>query len=438
MSEKYDVVVLGAGESGIGTALLAVKNEMKVFVSDFGKIKTAFVNELLTNNIPFEEGDHNIDILEHTNCVVKSPGIPDTAAIISVLKSRNIPIISEIEFASRFTDHTIIGITGSNGKTTTTNLTQHLLQSAGFDAVKCGNVGNSFARQVAERDAEIYVVELSSFQLDGIEKFKPNISILLNITPDHMDRYDYKLENYTASKFRICMNQEKEDVFIFNDQDETMIEYMKHHEINARKKAIGKDYYQDGKLSVETLFFDTNELSIKGKHNMQNAICAIHAALAVGASPEGIQKGLNDFVNDPHRMELVATIRGVEYINDSKATNVDAVFYALDAMQSQIVWIVGGKDKGNDYGPLMDLVRDKVKAIVALGADNSKLQEVFSSQVKIFEDTDKIDEAIELAAGYAEEGDVVLLSPACASFDLFDHYKHRGEEFRRAVLELKD
>jgi len=439
MMEGFDVVILGAGESGIGAALLAKKNGLKVVVSEYGKIKTAFVNELLTNNIPFEEGGHNIEILENTNCVVKSPGIPNTAAIIVALKAKGIKVISEIEFAAGYTKHFIIGITGSNGKTTTTNLTHHLLVSSGLDAVKCGNVGKSFARQIAEREANIFVVELSSFQLDDIDQFKPNVAIMLNISPDHLDRYEYKLENYVAAKFRICKNQDKEDLFIYNDKDEEISKYMESHSINAHLHPIGNTYYQEGKLIADQqLFFDTNKLSIQGKHNMQNSICAIAAALSVGAVHEGIQKGLDTFINDPHRMEKVLELDNVEFINDSKATNVDSVFYALDAIEKPIIWVVGGKDKGNDYEPLMDLVRMKVKAIICLGEDNSKLLETFSSQVKIMEDTNDVDTAIELAATYAEAGDVVLLSPACASFDLFDNYKHRGDEFRRAVLALKE
>ena len=439
MEEGFDVVILGAGESGIGAALLAKKNKQKVFVSEYGKIKTGFVNELLTNNIPFEEGGHNIDIIENTNCVVKSPGIPDTAKIIVQLLERGKKIISEIEYAAGFTQNFIIGITGSNGKTTTTNLTHHLLVSSGLDAVKCGNVGKSFARQVAERDAKIYVIELSSFQLDNIDQFKPNVSILLNISPDHLDRYDYQLKNYVAAKFRICKNQDNEDLFIYNDRDEEMYKYMESHSINAQLHPIGNAYYQEGKLKTnQQLFFDTNKLSIQGKHNMQNSICAIESALVAGATEDGIQKGLDTFINDPHRMEFVLELEKVEYINDSKATNVDSVFYALDAIEKPIIWVVGGKDKGNDYEPLMNVVRKKVKAIICLGADNTKLISTFSSQVKILEETDKVDRAVALAKSYAEPGDVVILSPACASFDLFDNYEHRGDEFRRAVLELKE
>ncbi|MEL6988106.1 MAG: UDP-N-acetylmuramoyl-L-alanine--D-glutamate ligase, partial [Bacteroidota bacterium] len=341
-------------------------------------------------------------------------------------------------FAARFTQNFIIGITGSNGKTTTTNLTQHLLVSSEIDAVKCGNVGKSFARQVAERDAKVYVLELSSFQLDNIVNFKPQVSILLNISPDHLDRYDNKMENYVAAKFRICMNQTENELFIYNDKDEAIDEYMNAHNINANLLRIGDQYFQDGKLQTkQQLFFDTNKLSIQGKHNMQNSICAIEAALVAGANSHGIQKGLDTFINDPHRMEEVVEINGVVFINDSKATNVDSVYYALDAIEQPIIWIVGGKDKGNDYEVLFDLVQTKVKAIICLGKDNSKLVATFSSQVKILEDTDDVDKAVEWANSYAEAGDVVLLSPACASFDLFDNYEHRGDEFKRAVKDLK-
>ncbi len=432
------IVVLGAGESGVGAALLAKQQGFEVFVSDRGAIKENYKAELIENKIAFEEGQHSEKKIFEASEIIKSPGIPDKVDLIQKLLAAGIPVISEIEFASKYTHAKIVGITGSNGKTTTTNLTYHLLKTAGKDVAIGGNVGYSFARLLTERHHEIYVLELSSFQLDGVVDFRPYISILLNITPDHLDRYEYKMENYIASKFRIAMNQRAEDFFIYNSADQNIEQFLESEDVNAKRLPVGGSADDSDQRIIKTdqHEYDLSKSSLKGKHNYFNATCAIKVAELLNADAESIQRGLNDFVNDPHRLESVATVDEVEYINDSKATNVDAVFYALDAMTKPVIWIVGGVDKGNDYGPVMTLVEDKVKAVICLGIDNEKLLETFSPIVKIIEETQSVDEAIERAKVYAESGDVVLLSPACASFDLFKNYIDRGEQFKRAVDQI--
>ncbi|MFT5382870.1 MAG: UDP-N-acetylmuramoylalanine--D-glutamate ligase, partial [Saprospiraceae bacterium] len=357
--------------------------------------------------------------------------------LIHRLKDAGIPVISEIEFAGKHTNATIVAITGSNGKTTTTNLTYHLLQSAGLDAALGGNVGYSFARLLTEELHQYYVLELSSFQLDGIKAFRPDISMLLNISPDHLDRYEYKMENYVASKFRVMMNQRAEDHFIFNAKDENILSFLKNEKLKVNLIEVDDVKTTNEKLIVNQFDFDLSQTSLKGRHNLFNATCAIKAAILLGVEKKAIQLGLNSFVNAPHRLESVCTTNNVEYINDSKATNVDAVYFALDAMTKPIVWIVGGTDKGNDYGPILDLVESKVKAIVCLGLDNTKILEVFTPIVKNIEETKSANEAVAIASTYAESGDVVLLSPACASFDLFKNYEDRGDQFKSAVLGLK-
>ena len=431
-----NVVILGAGESGVGAALLAKQLKYKVFVSDKGSITEKYKQELIKNNIPFEENKHSEKKIFEASEIIKSPGIPDKVDLIHRLKDSGIPVISEIEFASKHTNAIIVAITGSNGKTTTTNLTYHLLKSANLDVAVGGNVGYSFARLLTEELHQYYVLELSSFQLDGIRKFKPEISILLNITPDHLDRYEYKMENYIASKFRVQMNQSAEDHFIFNGRDENILSFFKNEKPKANLIEVN-DVTMDGKtLIVDHHRFDMSGSSLKGWHNMFNATCAIKAAFQLGAKKEDIQKGLNTFINAPHRLESVCITNGVEYINDSKATNVDAIYYALDAMTKPIIWIAGGTDKGNDYEPVLKLVESKVKAIVCLGLDNSKILEVFSPIVKIIEETQSAKEAVERANIYAESGDVVLLSPACASFDLFKNYEDRGDQFKEAARNI--
>lgn len=431
-----NIVILGGGESGIGSALLAKSMQYNVFVSDGAKIKDGFKAELQENNIDFEEESHSSDKLFQADLVVKSPGIPDNAEIVISLKSNNISVISEIEFASRHTKAKIIAITGSNGKTTTTALTYHLLNEAGLDVALGGNIGKSFARIVAESKHEYYVLEISSFQLDGIVHFKPDIAILLNITPDHLDRYGYSFENYIKSKFRIAMNQSVDDVFIYSGDDSVICSQMKNFKLKAQSINIKQPLVKDGILKIGDFSCNANDISIKGPHNEINAACAISVALQLGIGHESITKSLKSFVNLPHRLEFVKNIRGVNFINDSKATNVDATFFGLKAMDKPTIWIVGGVDKGNDYAPLLSLVKEKVKAIVCLGIDNQKIIDCFSGEIVAIAETQSAENAVKTAFSIAESGDNILLSPACASFDLFKNYEDRGDKFKLAVFEL--
>ncbi|MCB9264206.1 MAG: UDP-N-acetylmuramoyl-L-alanine--D-glutamate ligase [Lewinellaceae bacterium] len=429
------LTILGGGESGIGAALLADKHGHDVFVSDRGAIKEAYKHELESNGIAYEEQQHSWDRIADADEVVKSPGIPDHVPIIQELVSKGIPVISEIEFAGRYTTAKLIGITGSNGKTTTTRLAHHLLTTAGIDAGMAGNVGKSFARSLSEgRQYPCYVLELSSFQLDGIRSFRPDIALLLNITPDHLDRYGYKMENYIRSKFRIAMNQRAEDVFLYNAEDENIGAYMQNHRLRPRLQPVSSRMIEGRHLHVGGSIFDMQQSSLRGRHNYMNALFALQAAQLLGAGEADLQRGLDTFVSVEHRMEWVGAIAGVEYINDSKATNVDAVYYALDAMEKPVIWIAGGQDKGNDYSPLMDLVKSKVRALVCLGIDNQKLVETFSGIVSTVTEARSAEEAVAQAAGIARAGDAVLLSPACASFDLFKNYEDRGQQFKEAVL----
>lgn len=437
MSAKR-IAILGSGESGIGAALLAKKLGFEIFVSDKGLIQDKYKKELIENAIPYEEGDHNFEKILQADEIIKSPGIPDKVPIVKAALEKGIPVISEIEFAARYaSDAIIIGITGSNGKTTTTKLMYHLLQTAGLDVAMGGNVGYSFARLLTEAPKKYYVLEISSFQLDNITDFRPNISMILNITPDHLDRYDYKLENYAAAKFKIIENQRAEDIFLYNSDNENVVYYLENITLTPKGVAISEKMIAGELLQVEKSTYDMSKTPLKGKHNFMNALFAIHAAKALGVMDEAIQKGLETFVNAPHRMELVAIIDGVEYINDSKATNVDSVFYALQAMTKPIIWIVGGQDKGNDYEPLLPFVKEKVKAIVCMGVDNSKIIDAFVEIMDDMIETNSAKEAVETAKELAEPGDVVLLSPACASFDLFKNYEDRGNQFRDEVLKLK-
>ncbi len=421
----------------MGAALLARRHGFEVFVSDSGKVKESFRQELENHGIEFEEGRHSPERFAGVKTVVKSPGIPDAAPFVERLRENGVEVISEIEFAGRCTDATIIGITGSNGKTTTTRLTWHLLKTAGLNAVMGGNVGTSFARNLAtEAPADIHVLELSSFQLDGIKSFRPNVAILLNISPDHLDRYGYQMENYVASKFRIAMNQRPEDLFILDAGDPYIREWL---EKNAFPSANGPRLlkvslrnYDKRVLRVGESTFDMQHCPLKGPHNHFNATCAILAAKELGLSDEAIQLGLNSFVNAPHRLEWVAEVNGVTWINDSKATNVDAVRRALESMDRPVVWIAGGTDKGNDYAALMPLVRQNVRALVCLGVDNEKLKSSFGKMLPVEEARSAV-EAVRKAAALAKQGDVVLLSPACASFDLFRNYEDRGDQFKAAV-----
>ncbi len=435
------VTILGAGESGTGAALLAKKLGFVVFVSDFGKIHDNFKKELTDKGIPYEESKHTWTSIFDANEIIKSPGIPDHTPLIRQLLDLGKPVISEIEFAGRYNAAPIIGITGSNGKTTTARLTYHLFKSAGLNVALGGNVGTSFARNITENKYDFHVLELSSFQLDGIVTFRPDVAILLNITPDHLDRYEYKMENYVRSKFRIAMNQRSSDFLILNGGDPVIQDYLNNNSLVPRQIHVPNHFGDSHWLRVPNAFageedeaiFDMSGCVLKGQHNFFNAACAIRAAQWAGIGQEAIQQGLDTFVNDPHRLEFVATLHGVDYINDSKATNTDSVYYALQAMEKPVVWIAGGTDKGNDYRPLEPLVRQKVKALVCLGVDNTKLISAFSPIVPNLVEVKSAKEAVTAAAQFAVSGDVVLLSPACASFDLFRNYEDRGTQFKDAV-----
>jgi len=431
------IVVLGAGESGVGAAILAKQSGYQTFVSDRGQVKPNYKAELEQHGIPYEEGQHDQPKILTASLVVKSPGIPDTAPLLVAIYEKGIPVISEIEFAARFTRNFIVGITGSNGKTTTTKLTYHLLHTGGLDVAMGGNVGKSFARIVAERDYPYYVLELSSFQLENIEQFRPDIAMILNITPDHLDRYNYVMDNYIGAKFNIVRNQRPEDLFLYNNEDPNVAGKLTTYNPQSRLKAISVNSVQGERLKVGDHEFDLAPTALKGLHNSMNALFAIETALALGIDAAAIQNGLNTFGNAPHRLEKVAVIAGAIYYNDSKATNVDSVYYALQAMTAPTIWIVGGTDKGNDYAPLFEFVKQKVKAIVCLGADNHKLIEVFTGMTPQIIETRSAQAAVDAAAELAVSGDVVLLSPACASFDLFKNYEDRGDQFRAAVLELE-
>lgn len=441
------LVVLGGGESGVGTAILGKKKGYEVFVSDFGKIKQKYKDVLNQYEIPWEEEQHTEALLLNATVVMKSPGIPDKAPIVKKLVEKGISVISEIEFAAPFTDAITIGITGSNGKTTTTMLTYHLLKQAGLNVGLGGNIGKSFAWQVAEREYDVYVLELSSFQLDGIIKYKPHIAILTNISPDHLDRYEYKYENYIASKFRITMNQTSSDYLIYDAEDEASKEWIKNNTIKAQLipfsitqefelGAFLKDKTMEVRINKEEFSMETEYIALEGKHNMKNAMAATSVAKLMQIRNATIRESLSDFQGVEHRLEKVLKIQNVQYINDSKATNVNATYFALDSMNAPTVWIVGGVDKGNDYNELMSLVREKVKAIICLGIDNSKIIATFGNVVDDVIEVNSMNEAVRLAQRFTEKGDAVLLSPACASFDLFENYEDRGRQFKQAVFNL--
>ncbi|PKQ69717.1 UDP-N-acetylmuramoyl-L-alanine--D-glutamate ligase [Raineya orbicola] len=450
------VVVLGAGESGTGAALLAKAKNFEVFVSDGGKILEKYKKILEENEIPFEEGTHTPEIIFSANEIIKSPGIPDNTPIVLAALEKQIPVISEIEFGFRHTKAKIIAITGSNGKTTTTLLTYHILKNAGLNVGLAGNVGESFAQKVIENHHEYYVLEVSSFQLDGCFLFKPYISAILNITPDHLDRYE-SFEAYADAKFRIIRSQNENDYFIYNADSEIIEKKILKLKPAVQQlaitlaakddlKAISKvSYYQNGKIITRLpynrpsqLTFQESDIALQGKHNIFNAMVAILVAQILGVDNEKIKEGLATFQGVPHRLEQVREVRGVKFINDSKATNVDSVFYALDSFEEEkkIIWIAGGVDKGNNYEQIKDLVAGRVKHLIALGKDNSKLCNFFENAVDITK-TDNIEEAVKKAYKLAKKGDIVLLSPACASFDLFKNYEDRGEQFRKAVESLK-
>lgn len=441
------LVVLGGGESGVGTAILGKKKGYDVFVSDFGKIKENYKEVLIINGIAWEEEQHTEALILNADLVMKSPGIPEKSPIVKKLVEKGITVISEIEFAAPFTDATIIGITGSNGKTTTTMLTYHLLKSAGLNVGLGGNIGKSFAWQIADNKFDSYVLELSSFQLDGIIDFKPHIAIITNISPDHLDRYDYKYENYIDSKFRITMNQSEEDYLIYDADDEAIAEWLKTHTTKAKlipfsltKTFSEGAYIKNNKMEItinqEEFKMDTEHIALEGKHNMKNAMAATSVAKLMQIRKSTIRESLSNFQGVEHRLEKVLKIQNVQYINDSKATNVNATFFALDSMNTPTVWIVGGVDKGNDYNELMSLVREKVKAIICLGVDNKKIIDVFGNVVDIMVEVDNMNDAVKMAQRLTEKGDTVLLSPACASFDLFENYEDRGNQFKQAVKNL--
>jgi len=441
------LVILGGGESGVGTAILGKKKGYEVFVSDFGKIKGNYKEVLIINGISWEEERHTEELILNAAVVMKSPGIPDKSPIVKKLQERGIPVISEIEFAAPFTNATIIGITGSNGKTTTTMLTHHLLKSAGLNVGLGGNIGKSFAWQIADNKYDSYVLELSSFQLDGIIDFKPHIAIITNISPDHLDRYEYKYENYIDSKFRITMNQTEDDYLIYDADDEAICNWFKTHTIKAKlipfsltkifsEGAYIKNNKMEIKISQEEFTMDTEHIALEGKHNMKNAMAATSVAKLMQIRKATIRESLSNFQGVEHRLEKVLKIQNVQYINDSKATNVNATFFALDSMNTPTVWIVGGVDKGNDYNELMSLVREKVKAIICLGVDNKKIIDVFGNVVDMMIEVDNMDDAVRMAQRLTEKGDSVLLSPACASFDLFENYEDRGNQFKQAVKNL--
>jgi UDP-N-acetylmuramoylalanine--D-glutamate ligase len=442
------IVILGSGESGTGAAILAKQKGFDVFVSDAGSIPDKYKQELDAIAVPYEEGAHTEVLILNAHEVIKSPGIPDTAPLIQKLIAQKTSIISEIEFAARYTNATKICITGTNGKTTTTSLVHHLLQKAGLNVAVGGNIGISFARLVSEKEYDYYVLELSSFQLDNMYNFKAEIGVICNITPDHLDRYNYELQNYINAKFRILQNQTSDDVFIYCADDELTIANLTKQNIPAKQLpfAFGHEispgaFIKNGELSStidkSNLFtMYTNELSLKGRHNAYNSMAAAVIGQVLNIRKETIRESLMDFQNVEHRLEKVATIGGVEFINDSKATNVNSTWYALESMEKDTIWIAGGVDKGNEYALLKEMVKEKVRIIVCMGLDNRKIHEAFAADVDMIVNTSSAKEAVHVAHKLAKPGEVVLLSPACASFDLFKNYEDRGRQFKNAVKEL--
>lgn len=437
---------MGAGESGIGTAILAKKQGWNVFVSDYGTISEKFTEELEKLGVDWEQGVHSMDRILQSDLVVKSPGIPGTVPVIKAIKEQEIPVVSEIEFAGYYNTAKTICITGSNGKTTTTLLTHHILKKAGVNAGVAGNIGDSFAAQVATKNHDWYVLELSSFQLDDMYEFKADIAVLLNITKDHLDRYDNKMENYAAAKFRILQNQTEDDWFIYNLDDPIIREGMANRTISSQLAPFSlKEQVEVGGFADSTqitinikdqLTMGIHELALKGKHNTQNSLASGIASRVLEIRKEIVRESLSDFVNVEHRLEFVAKVHGIEFINDSKATNVNSTWFALESMEKPTVWIVGGIDKGNDYTELAELVDEKVKAIICLGKDNSKILEAFEGKIETIVETTSAMEAVAWGYRLAKKDETVLLSPACASFDLFDNYEERGNEFKKAVRAL--
>jgi UDP-N-acetylmuramoylalanine--D-glutamate ligase len=442
------IVILGAGESGTGAAILAAKKGNGVFVSDSGNVKEKYRNLLHLHHIPFEEGQHSSFRILDADLVIKSPGIPEKAPVMKEIRKKGIPVVSEIEYASRFTRAKKICITGSNGKTTTTLLIHHMLTKAGLDAGLAGNVGKSLAWQVAEEEHDFYVIELSSFQLDDMYGFKAEVAILMNITPDHLDRYDYNMQNYVDSKFRIIRNQTREDYFIYCADDPVIMEELKKREITAKQipfslvplpggvGATVRDDKIEINITKNQFSMSILDLALQGRHNVYNSMAAAISGMVLDIRNDRIRESLTDFQGVEHRLERFLKVHGIEFINDSKATNVNSTWYALESMNHPVVWIAGGIDKGNDYGMLEDLVREKVKAIICLGIDNTKIHKAFGKIVKNIIDTRSMSEAVKSAYYLARNGDIVLLSPACASFDLFENYEDRGIQFKQEVRNL--
>lgn len=445
--EKQRIVILGGGESGTGAAILAKKQGFDVFVSDYGEIKTKYKNLLNQHSIEWEEKMHTEKLILNATEIIKSPGIPEKAPIIQTIYTKNIPVISEIEFAGRYTNAVKICITGSNGKTTTTLLLYHILKKAGLNVGLAGNVGSSFALQVAKNNFNYFVIELSSFQLDNMYKFKAELSILLNITPDHLDRYEYKFQNYIDSKFRITQNQTDKDYFIYCSDDDVIIKELKNHIIKAQKfpfsfgtETTNGAYTKNNNLIVKTPNSEFNmtiqELTLQGRHNVYNTMAATISSQILKIRKDVIRESLTDFQGVEHRLEQVVMVHGIEFINDSKATNVNSTWYALESMNKPVVWIVGGQDKGNDYSILTNLVSKKVKAIICLGIDNSKIIQAFEPLGKTIIDTSSMKDAVQACYRLAKKDEIVLLSPACASFDIFENYEDRGRQFKQYVKAL--
>ena len=445
---KYRIVIIGGGESGVGAAYLANKKGYEVFLSDYKKIEEKYRNILLENEIDFEEGGHSLEKFYKANEIIKSPGISEESELISKIKLKKIPIVSEIEFAFRFTSSIIISVTGSNGKTTTSSLIYHILKKSGLNVGLAGNIGNSFSFLIAENEFDYVVLELSSFQLDNINHFNSFISVLTNISPDHLERYDYNFENYVDSKFKIVSNHTKENYFVFNSDDKKINSELKTRKINSTKisfsttdnESLNKGCIKNQAININinnnNLMIPIENLSLQGNHNIQNSMAAATVAKILNISDNNIRESLGNFKSIEHRLEHVLTIQKVKYVNDSKATNVNAVYYALDSMKSSIVWIVGGVDKGNNYEELLPLVREKVKAIICIGIDNSKIIQSFSPFVEKIIECSKMSDAVKNAYRMADPKDTVLLSPACSSFDLYKNFEDRGTQFKNAVRKL--
>ncbi len=448
---KKRLVILGGGESGTGTALLALHHGYDVFVSDKGIIKPEYVAEMESNGVAFEQGQHSEELILNADVVVKSPGIPEKAPIVQALIAKDIPVVSEMEFAFPYNKAKTICITGSNGKTTTTLLTYHILQQAGVKVGLGGNVGKSFARQLIGEQPDWFVLELSSFQLDGMFQFKADIAILTNITPDHLDRYEYKMENYVASKFRIAQNQTSADYFIYSQDDPETKKYLSQNTMGATMIPFTLNDIQEGEefegafiqnenininIHKNPVIMKITSLALKGKHNLNNSMAAGVAARILDLRKEVVRESLENFENVEHRLEFVAKVHGVSFINDSKATNVNSAWYALESINTPIIWVAGGQDKGNDYNELLPLVSKRVKAIICLTKDSSKIRKAFEKVVDTIVDSSDAEHTVRVAYELAKEGDTVLLSPACASFDLFDNYEDRGRQFKKAVKGL--